>query len=295
MRAVDLDQIKQNMKARIYSPSGVRREGDLGLFRVQRMMLEEIITSRELTWRLFLRDFKARYRQSALGVLWAFLMPIVTVLTFLLMRNSGIVTIPDTGAPYPIYAVTGLSIWGVFTAGVSASAVSLVNAGSMVVKINFPKVSLVLAACLQGAVDLCIRFVLIGILFIYHGMLPSLSKVCLALCALAPLFLLTIGVGCLMSFVTVLFRDVGSFINLGFTGILLCTPILYPLGEGSLLERVNHWNPLSYLINVPRDLLLTGQTADIKPFLITSCLCLLVFFFCWQLFFLAQTKITERV
>lgn len=286
---------KQDMKTLIYTPSGVLPEGGAGLFRVEKMMFNELLSSRELTCRLFLRDFKARYRQSALGVLWAFFMPVVTVAMFLLMRNSGIVTIPDTGIPYAIYAITGLSIWGLFTSGVSASAGSLVNAGSMVVKINFPKVSLVLSACIHGVVDFCIRLILLGALFFYYGMAPSMPMGCLAILALVPLFLLTLGLGCMLSLISVLFRDVGNIINLVFSGILLCSPILYPLHEGSFLARINHWNPLNYLINVPRDLLLKGQTADLQPFLIASMLSLLLFLLCWRLFYLAQTKIAERV
>ncbi|MBT0664544.1 ABC transporter permease [Geobacter pelophilus] len=290
-----LSDEKRDMKRLIYTPSGVIHEGGAGMFRVQRMMITELLSSRELTWRLFQRDFKARYRQSALGVLWAFLMPVVTATMFLVMRNSGVVNIPETGIPYALYAITGLSIWGVFASGVSSSAASLVNAGSMVVKINFPKVSLVVAACIQGLVDFTIRLVLLGALILYYGILPSLPMSCLALLALIPIFLLTFGLGCLLSLISVLFRDIGNLINLGFTGILFITPILYPMREDSLLSRLNYWNPLNYLINVPRDLLLKGSTSDTQPFLITSIFCLVLFLTCWRLFFLAQTKIAERV
>lgn len=256
--------------------------------------MRELTLAQGLTWQLFMRDFKARYRQSALGVLWAFLMPVVTVAMFLLMRNSGILSIPETGVPYPLYAITGLSIWGVFTAGVGASAGSLVNAGSMVVKINFPKISLVIAACIHCLVDFSIRLLLIGGLFFYYGIVPSVSTSALAFLALIPLFGLTLGLGCMLSLVAVLIRDIGNIINLGFTGLLLVTPILYPLREGSFLGRFNYWNPLNYLINVPRDLLLQGRTSDTQPFLLSSMLSLAIFFICWRFFYLAQTKIAER-
>jgi lipopolysaccharide transport system permease protein len=285
------------MKTLIYTPSGIRNENDAGAFRILKMMVAELLSSRELVYRLFLRDFKARYRQSALGVLWAFLMPLVTVSMFLLLRDSGLVSVSGTGTgtPYPLYAITGLSIWGIITSGVNAAAASLVNAGSMVVKINFPKIALILAACIQSMVDFFIRMALIGGLFIYFGFYPSVPMAAWALISLLPVMLLTFGLGCILSLVSVLFRDIGNITNLGFTALLLVTPVLYPMREGSVLARLNCWNPFNYLINVPRDLLLKGQTEDLYPFVLISTLCLAISLLCWRFFHLAQTKISERV
>jgi len=72
-----------------YTSKGPSVEGHSGIFATTRLMWLELISSKELIWRLFLRDFKAKYRQSALGVVWAVLMPLVTVGMFVSMNRSG--------------------------------------------------------------------------------------------------------------------------------------------------------------------------------------------------------------
>ena len=85
-----------------YTPEGPSVEGAGGLFLTTRLMWRELVGAWELIWRLFVRDFSARYRQSALGVVWAVVTPLVTVGMFVGMNRSGILTIGDVGVPYPL-------------------------------------------------------------------------------------------------------------------------------------------------------------------------------------------------
>lgn len=282
-------------KVHIFSNKGPMVEGESGLFLFTRGMFRELVTSRELTWRLFLRDFRAKYRQSALGLLWALLMPVITVGIFALMNRSGVISIPDSGVPYPVYSIIGLSIWSLFTAALSLSAVSFVNAGSMVVKINFPKISLVLSAFGQSLVDFFIRVVLIAVVCVYYGYTPKLEGILLGVVALLPLLILTLGLGCFFALLGAIFRDLSNALNLAFMALMLLSPILYPIQEDTTLAKINLWNPLNYLVNVPRDLILANQTKDITSFLIVSALCFVAGYIFWRLFYLAQPKISERV
>ena len=129
-------------------------------------MAISLFRSRELIWRLFLRDFSAKYRQSLLGILWALLNPIITVGIFVFLNRAGILNIGETSVPYPIFALTGLSIYGIFSTGLSVCSNSIIGAGSMVVKINFPKISLVIASMGQSLVDFLVRLLLITLLLI---------------------------------------------------------------------------------------------------------------------------------
>ncbi len=278
-----------------YTPNGPVVEGIGGPFRTTRLMWRELVSARELVWRLFLRDFSAKYRQSALGVVWAVIMPLVTIGMFVAMNRSGIFIIGDVGVPYPLYAIIGITVWNLFSVGLVASTNALVGADVMVVKINFPKVALILAATGQSLVEFLIRMVLVGFAFIWYGITPSLDGLVICLICFVPLYLLMTGIGFVMSLVAGVVRDIANLVNIVLLALMLVTPILYPLKGASLLASANVWNPFNYLVNVPRDFLISGHTEYFNEFVSASFLSAAVFYAGWRLFYLAQTKIAERI
>lgn len=282
-------------QAIIYTSAGPFVLEERRRFRQIRMMLKELSGSRELVWQLFVRDFRARYRQSALGIFWALLMPIATVALFVLMNRSGIIVIPEHDLPYPLYALVGLSLWSFLVTAVTGASGALTGAGAMVVKINFPRIALVIAAILQAAVDFAVRILLIIALFGYYRYLPDPATGALAVLACVPLLLLTLALGCVLAICGVIFRDTPHLLNLAFSALMLLSPVLYPMPTGTLLARFNLWNPLNYLINVPRDLLLRGGVDELLPFALVSLLSGMALILAWRLFFVAQRKIAERM
>jgi len=279
----------------IYTPRGPEIEGPGGLFPTTRLMFQELFSARGLVWRLFVRDFSAKYRQSALGVIWALLMPLVTVGLFVGMRGSGLLTIQDVGIPYPLYALIGLTIWSVFTVGLTACTNGLIQAGPMVIKINFPKVALIFAASGQGVVELLIRVVLLAFVFLYFGIAPSWGGLIIGLLCLAPIYMIMTGIGFILSLAAGVLRDIANMLNIVLMAVLLLTPILYPITGRGLLARANEWNPFNYLVNVPRDFIVQGHTEFLTEFIWTTLLSVMVFYTGWRLFYLAQTKIAERI
>jgi len=278
-----------------YTPEGPMVGDPQDLFPRAWLMLNELVSSKELIWRLFLRDFSSKYRQSLLGIFWAVLMPLITVGFFVGMNRSGILTIEDVGIPYPLFAIIGLTIWNLFTIGLSACANSIVGAGSMVVKINFPKVALIFAASVQGIVEFFIRAVLVALTFIYFGVAPDWGGLLLGLACLIPLYLIMVGAGFVFSLAVTVLRDIMNVLNLTLMGVMLLTPILYPIKGDTVFARANVWNPFYYLVNVPRDFIINGHTEFITEFLWTTLFSIAVFLFGWNLFYLAQSKIAERI
>lgn len=270
-------------------------EGYSGVFLTSRLMWRELKVAKELIWRLFLRDFSAKYRQSALGVLWALVMPLITVGMFIGINRAGVLKIEGVNMPYALYAVIGLSIWNIFSVGLTACTNAIVGAGSMVVKINFPKIALILAASLQGLVEFVIRALLIMLGFIWYGVHPHPEGLFLGILALIPIYLLMTGIGFVLSLVAGVLRDVINMLNMLLMGIMLLTPVVYPITGTSLLARLNLWNPFNYLINVPRDLIVNGQSGLLSGFFWSSVFAVVMFYLGWRLFYLAQTKIAERV
>lgn len=286
------------MQTIIYTPGGPRHDhaGDRPhRLALTRRMLTEAFTSRELVWQLFLRDFLARYRQSALGVAWLILQPLFLVGLFVAMHEAGVFVPPGLDLPYVPYALTGLALWQIFSGGAAACSVALIEAGGMIGKVNMPRSALIFAAFGGAAAEFLIRLALAAATCLWYGLLPSGGDLVLALLALLPLCLLTLGSGFVLAVAAALFRDVVNATALALSGLLLLTPVLYPLQPDSLLSMLNAWNPLNHLVGFPRDLALRGDHGALMPFAAASLFALLAFATGWRVFFVAQPHISERV
>ena len=266
----------------------------MGSFASWKEMAISLFQSRELIWRLFVRDFSAKYRQSLLGILWALLNPIITVGIFVFLNRAGILNIGETSVPYPVFALIGLSIYGIFATGLSVCSNSIIGAGSMVVKINFPKISLVIASMGQSVVDFLVRLALVIILFIIYGIAPQWTFLIFPFTVL-PLVLLTLGLGLILSLLAGVFRDVIHLVSFFTTLFLFMMPVLYPAPPAGIFAALNAWNPLSHLIVGCRDILISGSFSDSHSFLWASAFSIFLFLISWRIFFISESRIAERV
>ena len=275
----------------IYSSNNLYNQGFLKIFK---KMVMNIVKSKELIWQLFIRDFKARYKQSLLGWIWVFLMPIITMGTFLLLNISGVIKIGDIPVPYPIFGLLGFSIWQVFSNGWLVLTSSIDSAGTLVSQISFPKEALIVAAISEVVVDFLIRLALVLIVYLAYGLSPSLW-ILLFPFFLLPIFLLTLGLGFVTSILGVVIRDVKNFISIGMSFFLFLMPIMYTIPEKGFLAKVNYYNPIFFLISTPRDIVISGKIEFPLEFLLSSILAFIVFIFGWLFFYISQPKITERI
>ncbi len=278
-------------KVTIYCPDRFLK---MGFFSIWSDMFQGFFRSRGLIWRLFLRDFSAKYRQSLFGVLWAVLNPIITVGIFVFLNKSGVFNIGETNVPYPAFALVGLTVWSLFATGLTACSNSIVNAGAMVTKINFPKSSLVMSSVGQAVIEFLVRCFLTVIVFIAYKVTPSWTAVFFPLVA-APMFLLTLGLGFFLSLLTGIFRDTVNIVTLVTTFLLFLMPVLYPAPESGMFAAVNNWNPLSYIIEACRDIVFLGKLTHSAGFWYSTLFSLLVFGFSWRFFHIVEPKIAERI
>ena len=105
-------------------------------------MFHDLVAGRQLAWQLAIRDIRAQYRQTALGLLWAFILPLSHTMTWIFLSSSGIVTVNDTALPYPVFVFSGTMIWAIFMDAVNAPLQQTISAKQMLAKINFPTRSL---------------------------------------------------------------------------------------------------------------------------------------------------------
>jgi len=274
-----------------YEPDNSLKKGYLFIF-IE--IFNEIKKNRWLIYQLFKRDFLTVYKQSFFGVLWAFIIPFVSVGTFIILNRSGVFIIGDINVPYPIYAILGMTFWQLFSTGLVASSNSLVKAGSMIMKINFSKKALVIASVGQSIVSFFIQFVLTAILFVFYGIVPSIATLLVPI-VIVPIILLTIGLGFILSILNGVVRDVGNLLSMFITFLMFLTPVMYARPTTGILAQISMYNPLYYLVSIPRELVLMGTFSEWKGFLISSVMSVIIFIVCLVAFHLAETRIAERI
>lgn len=188
--------------------------------------LKELWEYRELFYFLVWRDIKVRYKQTVLGVAWAVLQPLFTMIVFSIFFGW-LAQMPSDGVPYPIFAYSALLPWQLFVRSLTASSNSLVANENLITKVYFPRLVAPLSAMLAGVLDFAIAsVVLLGMMGFYHIVPTSAAW-------LLPLFVLlaiatALGVGLWLSALNVQYRDVGHAIPFLTQIWLFVTPIVYP-------------------------------------------------------------------
>jgi len=219
--------------------------------------LSEVWRCREILYFLALRDVKVRYKQAVLGVAWAVLQPLFTMVTFAFIfgRLAGL---PSNGVPYPLFSYSGLLLWVYFSVTLGQVGNSLVNNSTLITKIYFPRVLLPAAAAFGGLLDLLVGSLVLVALMIYYHVTPTWTVI------LTPIFvaqsaLLVMGAGMLLAALNVRFRDVKYTIPFLTQLGLFVTPIIYPVAF--LPHRVQPWlalNPMAGIVEGFRACLLGG-------------------------------------
>jgi lipopolysaccharide transport system permease protein len=232
------------------------------------LKLGEIWEYRELLFFLTWRDVKVRYKQTVLGVAWAVIQPLMTMLIFSVFFGR-LAKVPSDRLPYPLFCLAGLVPWQFFANGLSESSNSLVVSAHLISKVYFPRPTIPLSAILSGVIDFAISFVLlIGMMAFYHRV-PPLR------CVYLPLFLLlafvtALGVGLWLSALNVKYRDVRYTVSFLTQLWMFATPIAYP---SSLLSEpwrtLYGLNPMAGVVEGFRWAMMGADTAP-GPILVVS-------------------------
>jgi lipopolysaccharide transport system permease protein len=137
--------------------------------------LRELWDHRELLWILALRDVRVRYKQASLGVAWALLQPLMQTIIFTVLFNRMAGFGSDGPIPYPVFCLSGLTVWMLFASGLSHASESLVASSNLVTKVYFPRVVIPLATILTALVDFAVAALLLTGALIIFQVRPSVS------------------------------------------------------------------------------------------------------------------------
>ncbi len=224
-------------------------------------MIRELWTYRELAYFLAWRDVKVRYKQTVLGVLWAVIQPLFTMVVFVLLFSQ-LARIPTDGTPGPIFYFSALVPWTYFSGTVSNAGMSLVDNSGLLTKIYFPRIILPASVALSNLVDFLIGSVLfIGFMAYYK--IPIGWNLLLWPALVILLVLLSLSLGLFLAALNVKYRDFRYAIPFAIQLLLFATPIIYP---ASMIPEKFRWlvafNPLSGLIEAFRYALAPSRAMD---------------------------------
>jgi lipopolysaccharide transport system permease protein len=187
--------------------------------------LGDLWAYRELLYFLTLRDIKVRYKQTLMGAAWVIIQPLMTMLIFTLVFNK--FARLDSGVlPYPLFAYSGLLVWTFFAGGISNGTNSLISNSNLITKVYFPRMFIPAAAVFAGLVDLSIASLLLVALAVYYGVTFTWGLLLLPLFVLL-LVALALGVGMLISAVTVKYRDLRHALPFILQFWMFASPVIY--------------------------------------------------------------------
>ncbi|OQY84344.1 MAG: phosphate ABC transporter permease [Anaerolineae bacterium UTCFX3] len=211
--------------------------------------LRDLWVYRELVFFMVWRDVKVKYKQTLLGMAWAVIQPVMTMLVFTFLFGT-VAKLPTDGIPYPVFSFTALLPWGLFVTALNQGSRSLVAHNNMVTKIYFPRLILPMSAVLAGLVDFAIAFVILVALMVYYHVTPAWNLVWTL-----PLFLLlalvaALGVALWLSAINVKYRDVNQALPFLTQFWLFATPVAYSSSVISpKWQIVYSLNPMAGVVN----------------------------------------------
>ena len=203
------------METRIY-----QKENTKSFFKHLKGSLKDIKGSLFLSKQLAKRDITAQYRQSYLGILWAFIMPLTTAFVWIFLNATGTIKLTDTGVPYPVFAFTGTLLWSILNEAINAPIAITSANKSIMSKINFPKEALILSGIYKLLFNSSVKIIILLVFLFFYGVGFKWSLL---------LFPLVIGgaiifgttLGLFLTPIGMLYRDVGRFIKMGLTFVAM--------------------------------------------------------------------------
>ncbi|MFC1680192.1 ABC transporter permease [Pseudomonadota bacterium] len=239
------------------------------------LRLGELWSYRELLWVLTERDIKVRYKQTTMGIAWALLQPLAAMLIFTLFFGR-LAKIPSDGVPYPIFVFAALVPWTFFSNAISNSAISLVDSSNLVGKVYFPRLIIPLSAIGAWLVDFFIAGLILLVMMLGYDVGWTLNLLAAPIILIA-VMLTALGVGTLLSALTVAYRDFRYAIPFIIQLWMFATPVVYPASMVPEKWRwVLHLNPMAGLIEAFRSSFL-GLPFDIAAITISFSVALLIF------------------
>jgi lipopolysaccharide transport system permease protein len=274
----------------VYTPQSPLREPG----KLFRAMFSDLRASRELAWRLFVRDTSAQYRQSFLGYLWAFLPPLATAAIFTFLNSQQILNVGATAIPYPAFVVIGTLLWQTFVDALNSPLKAVGAARAMLSKINFPHEALFVGGATEVLFNTLVRSTLLVPVFLIYGLHVGVSVLLVPL-GIVALLVLGLSIGMCLVPLGALYTDVSRGVTLIAALWMLLTPVVYPPPSSGLGAFLAKWNPVSPVVLTSRQWLTSEPGTDLGAFVAVTAGAVVLLFFGWVVVRVSLRHIIERI
>lgn len=205
--------------------------------------LKELWRYRELLFFLTWRDVKVRYKQTVLGAAWAIIQPLATMVVFTVFLGQ-LASVPSGDFPYPLFVFAGLLPWTFFSNAITSAGQSVVGSQNLVTKVYFPRLIIPISAVGVGLVDFLIAFGMLFVLMFWYGVFPGINFL-LAPFLILGLMIAALGMGILLSALTVAYRDFRYVVPFAVQLWMFATPSIYMQADAVVSPRAQWVLPLN--------------------------------------------------
>ena len=238
--------------------------------------IHKIVQYRELLYFLFVREVKAKYKQTVLGVAWSLLQPLSLMIVFTVVFSL-FARLPSDGVPYALFSYCALVPWQFFAGVLGRGAGSLLSNQVLVQKVYFPRELIPLAVVGSAIVDFAVGVALFVVLLWYYGIAVGVVTF-----LVLPVFLIeclfVVGLIFLLAPMNVFYRDIGFIIPIGIQLLMFATPIIYPLSIVPARFRPYYvLNPMAGIIEGYRRVLLHQSMPDLPSIATATLISAVVF------------------
>lgn len=263
----------------------------------------ELFRYRQLLFSLAWRDVRVRYKQSALGIGWAIVIPLsmMLVFTFVFTRAIDARSVLKVDMPYALYAYLGLVPWTFFAVSLNNCVSCLVANRNLLTKVYFPREVFPLSCVAAAFVDFLIAMTVLIALAGYFHITGQWSFNWHASMLFLPIVvgvqvLMTIGLGMLLAMANLFYRDVRQVFGVAIQLWMFVSAVVVPVPQdGSLLARVIAVNPLVPIISAYRDCIVHGRLPSTGPFTYAAVAASILFLCGWIVFRRSSYRFAECV
>ena len=277
------------MQTQIY-----QKETNRNLIKLLGQSMRDLNLSRFLAFQLAKRDISAQYRQSYLGILWAFVPPLATAAVWMFLNSSGTVKLLDSGVPYPVYVFAGTLLWSIITESITSPINNTNLAKSILTKINFPKEALITSGILKLLFNSVIKIVLLLIFVFAYGIGFSWGLLLFPVAVLGGIIVGT-TIGLLLTPIGMLYQDISKLITFGMQFLMYAAPVVFVVPKSGTMKTLMELNPLTPIITVGRNLAAGQPLEYLNYYLIVLVVCIPLFFIALVFYRISIPIFVERL
>lgn len=239
---------------------------------------KEIFEYKDLLYFLILKDIKARYAQSVIGIGWAIIQPLFFMLVFTVIFGK-LAKIDSEGVPYQIFSFTALVPWTFFSNAMADSANSLSGNMSLITNIYIPRILIPLSATIGKFIDFIIAFLILIVLLLFYSYFPD-QKIILIFMYIFLMFISAFAFGLILGTMSIQYRDIRYALPFGIQLFMYASPVAY---STNMIPEKYHiiyaLNPMVTVVEGFRNIFLNIENITVEMILVSfsvSFLCLMI-------------------